>query len=103
MVILKPDVSLQGPSAVRQLAYLLAVERHFDVVAPRLYLVVVPLTDRPRRDLARCRELVHRAGLMQRVAERRRVRIGVLARIVDLDLVAVVDGELRIIRAPGSE
>src|SRR5712691_4083506 len=92
VVILEPNVALERTSSVaREKAHRRGIKDDVHAVTYHVDLEPIPLADAPRRLLRGWREGVDRARTVRRAAGG--VGVGVVAPGVDLDFVALVDGE----------
>src|SRR5438876_9581258 len=97
MMVLQPNMTLRRTIAVWERAHQFTVQSDRNLVADRLYLVRVPLTGRFGRHFGRRGQRVDRAGHVQWIAKRDWVRIRILARVVNLNFIALIDGRLPVV------
>src|SRR5882724_10749956 len=96
MMILHSDVTAERSSLVgAEMAHKLAVESNLDVRPCGFDLERVPLAQGFRRELGRGCQLVHGARHVQGTAGG--IRVGIKSSVIDLDLIALINGQLPIL------
>lgn len=97
MMVLQPDVTLQWAIPILEAAYQFAVKLDRNVITFGFDFKRIPLAYRQRSQLGCGSQFVDGTRLVQRIAERVGIDVRVFSCIVDLNLIALVHGELPVI------